>query len=136
MTEQEQQAQLLDQMFEETGAKELQAALRAGAASLRAAAAALLAPSPAPLPTPEQEEPSLRELSSVINRHNLENGSDTPDFILAQHLLFCLQAFNATTQAREKWYGREKYQAGTLGGSASAPVSPAPDEEHDPWGFP
>ncbi len=47
------------------------------------------------------------ELQSLINSHSLENGSDTPDFILAQYIGECLEAFDKATKAREKWYGRE-----------------------------
>jgi len=47
------------------------------------------------------------ELSSLINRHSKENGSDTPDYILAEYLGDCLVAFDKTVAAREKWYGRE-----------------------------
>jgi hypothetical protein len=49
----------------------------------------------------------LKELEILINRHSQENGSNTPDFILAQYLSFCLESFNAAVNAREKWYGRE-----------------------------
>lgn len=47
-----------------------------------------------------------KDLAAVINRHSQENGSNTPDFILAKYLLASLAAFNATSQAREKWYGK------------------------------
>lgn len=48
-----------------------------------------------------------RELEALINRHSMENGSNTPDFILAQYLLGCLEGFNAAVNAREAWYGRK-----------------------------
>lgn len=35
-----------------------------------------------------------KELTNLINCYSLENGSDTPDFILAKYLVGCLQAFN------------------------------------------
>lgn len=47
-----------------------------------------------------------QDLESLINRHAIESGSDTPDFILAEYLLGCLAAWNTATTAREKWYGR------------------------------
>lgn len=47
-----------------------------------------------------------QELTDLINRHSKENGSDTPDFILAQYLNDCLTLFNNTLDSREKWYGR------------------------------
>ena len=46
------------------------------------------------------------ELRNVINRYSMENGSNTPDFILAQYLDNCLSVFNSAVQRREKWYGR------------------------------
>lgn len=48
----------------------------------------------------------LEELEDLINRYSKENGSDTPDFILAMFLAKCLSVFDDTLQAREKWYGR------------------------------
>ncbi len=48
-----------------------------------------------------------RELQSLINRHSMENGSDTPDFILASYMANCLDAFNTALTSREMWYGRE-----------------------------
>jgi hypothetical protein len=47
-----------------------------------------------------------KELESLINRHSAENGSDTPDFILADYLQDCLFAWDKAVAAREKWYGR------------------------------
>ena len=48
-----------------------------------------------------------QELKSLINKHSLENASNTPDFILAQYTLKCLDAFVVATQQRENWYGRD-----------------------------
>lgn len=53
------------------------------------------------------ESTFVRELESLINRHSMENGSDTPDFMLAQYLAGCLKVFDATVTARETWYGRK-----------------------------
>lgn len=51
--------------------------------------------------------PSLEaKLREVINCHSAENGSDTPDFILAQYLHHCLNAFDYAVRKREEWYGR------------------------------
>lgn len=49
-----------------------------------------------------------KELETIINICNVENESNTPDFILAQYIRNCLNAFNEACNAREKWYGREK----------------------------
>ena len=64
------------------------------------------------------------ELKHLINCHSMENGSNTPDLILAKYLdecvsaLFkesnrmdiylvkCLKAFNKASRAREKWFGK------------------------------
>lgn len=48
-----------------------------------------------------------KELAELLNSHSLENGSDTPDFILAEYLANCLHTFDQTMATREKWYGRE-----------------------------
>lgn len=46
-----------------------------------------------------------RELQDLINRHSVENGSDTPDFILAQYMLTCLTAYQNAVNSRDKWFG-------------------------------
>ena len=46
-----------------------------------------------------------QELQSLINRYSRENGSNTPDFILAGYLEDCLNAFDRATGIRAKWYG-------------------------------
>jgi len=48
------------------------------------------------------------ELESLINKYSQEDGSDTPDFILAQYLTGCLETWNIAVNEREKWYGRER----------------------------
>lgn len=48
-----------------------------------------------------------KELRSFVNRYNLENGSDTPDYILANYLYDCLQAFDDATKARTEWYAHD-----------------------------
>jgi hypothetical protein len=54
-----------------------------------------------------------RELESLINRHSKENGSNTPDFLLAEFLSKCLDAFDSTVRQRTGWYGnREGRQEG------------------------
>jgi len=44
-------------------------------------------------------EESLRE---TINRYSMENGSDTPDYILAQYLSRCLDNYNKAVTSREQ----------------------------------
>ena len=45
------------------------------------------------------------ELEELINRHSLENGSNTPDFLLAGYLDACLEAFDEAVRVRDQWYG-------------------------------
>lgn len=60
---------------------------------------------------PADERNDLRsDLKSVLNRHSAENGSDTPDHVLADYLLACLDAFDAATEARRKWYGDPTFE--------------------------
>jgi len=49
-----------------------------------------------------------KELEVLINKHSRENGSNTPDFILADYLQNCLMAFDSAVFAREQWYGRNE----------------------------
>lgn len=53
-----------------------------------------------PRPTLEQA------LKQILNRYSVENGSNTPDFILAEYMLATLKAFEIASLAREKWYGK------------------------------
>jgi hypothetical protein len=45
-----------------------------------------------------------KELEDLINRESMENGSDTPDFILADFLCSCLEAFDSAVKRRTRWY--------------------------------
>ena len=46
-----------------------------------------------------------QELEALLNQYSVENGSNTPDFILAQYMCQCLDAFTVASRAREEWYG-------------------------------
>lgn len=46
------------------------------------------------------------EIEQAVNRVSAENGSNTPDFILAGYLVSCLAAFDRAVNDRERWYGR------------------------------
>lgn len=60
-------------------------------------------------------------LESLINTHSMENGSDTPDFLLADYLHDCLTTWDKAVTARERWYGRGR-------AAASAPAESVADE--------
>lgn len=50
-------------------------------------------------------DPSFRsDLEHLLNRHSKENGSDTPDFILANYIYDCLEAFDTAVRTRTRWY--------------------------------
>lgn len=44
------------------------------------------------------------ELEQLINKFSKENGSNTPDYILANYLLGCLNNFDTCVNARDKFY--------------------------------
>ena len=46
------------------------------------------------------------DLKNLINFHSMENGSDTPDWILAEYLLGCIRVFESAMIDRETYYGR------------------------------
>lgn len=46
-----------------------------------------------------------REIEEAINRASRENASNTPDFILAEYLMGCLEAFERATNERREWFG-------------------------------
>lgn len=53
--------------------------------------------------------PSFTEqLRSIINRHSMENTSNTPDFILATYLCNCMDSFNAAVNQRSDRYRKDK----------------------------
>jgi hypothetical protein len=56
---------------------------------------------------PEKRERIVKEFERIINSNSLECGSDTPDFMLAEHLVRCLEVYDDTVRDREKWYGRK-----------------------------
>jgi hypothetical protein len=61
----------------------------------------------------ETDRPPLtkfeQDLRRLINKHCIENESNTPDLILAEYLHACLTSFNIATRARERWYGRRTF---------------------------
>lgn len=57
-----------------------------------------------PPPTNDSQDTLYLELVEVLNYHSAEQGSDTPDLILAEYLLACLQAFDEATRQRDHWW--------------------------------
>ena len=52
----------------------------------------------------EREGSLLKSITDAINAHSAENGSDTPDFILAGYLIQSLAAFDNAVWERKRWY--------------------------------
>lgn len=54
-----------------------------------------------------EDKPEFRKaVEHAINCNSMENGSNSPDFLLAQYLSDCLAAFDKAVMHRECWYGR------------------------------
>jgi hypothetical protein len=56
----------------------------------------------------EKSTTFTHELKLLIKKYTLENGSDTPDYILAKYLANCLKAFDGAVKARTEWYSKDK----------------------------
>lgn len=55
---------------------------------------------------PLSRPPSFyEELSALLNKHSKEQTSGTPDYILADYLVGCLDVFDKTILARSQWRG-------------------------------
>lgn len=55
----------------------------------------------------EKNKEFIFELTTLINKHRIENIPDTPDFILADYLYECIDVFARYSKAKERWYGKE-----------------------------
>ena len=56
-----------------------------------------------------KERPTFfEELQGLINRYSIENGSNTPDFILAKYMFTSLINWQDACKAREEWYGKKR----------------------------
>jgi hypothetical protein len=59
------------------------------------------------------------KLEHLINRESMENGSNTPDYILAQFLLGCLKVFDEAVSNRDYWYHGDICSPGKMKGILS-----------------
>lgn len=58
---------------------------------------------------PEPQTPDLRtDLAAVLNKHGAESLSGTPDFILADYLMTCLQAYGSTVSRTTAWHNEPR----------------------------
>ena len=46
------------------------------------------------------------DLISLINSHSLENRTDTPDFILADFLMGCLESYESAIENCYDWHNK------------------------------
>lgn len=47
----------------------------------------------------------LRDLSSVLNKHNMDGRANTPDFLLADYLYGSLLNYIRVKEENEEWHG-------------------------------
>ena len=59
-------------------------------------------------PSPHMGDGFKEGLQNLINTHNRENESDTPDYILADFLGVCLNGFDEAVRRRRAWYGADQ----------------------------
>lgn len=69
-----------------------------------------------------RQPPSFQtELERLINRHSMENGSDTPDYVLAEYLCNALAHFDLATRSRDRHKGYDRRRSG---GDGPVPEDP------------
>lgn len=52
----------------------------------------------------ERREAFRKDLAKVLNRYSQENGSDTPEWILADYLIGCLNSWKNAARMRDRWW--------------------------------
>ena len=50
-----------------------------------------------------------KELRQLLNKYSAENESNTPDWILAQFMLGCLNSFNQAVVKRDGFFGYKPF---------------------------
>jgi hypothetical protein len=55
--------------------------------------------------TGEEKSQLSIELTSVLNKNGMENHSNTPDWVLGDYLVNCLETFFRATRDRDNFYG-------------------------------
>lgn len=68
------------------------------------------------------------ELDALLNSHNQENGSDTPDFILGEFLSRVLVSFDLAVKKRHAWWHDGKINAAAAVIGVLAWLSTQPEE--------
>ena len=50
------------------------------------------------------------ELECLLNRYSKENDSNTPDFLLSEYLIDCLEVYNKALKNRDKWFNIDVWE--------------------------
>jgi hypothetical protein len=75
----------------------------------------------------------ISAIESALNEQSAENESDTPDFILAEHMVRALESFEIASRLREDWYGHRHAPGGTgLSGKNITPAERMPAMDKSP----
>lgn len=56
-----------------------------------------------------------KELASLLNKHNMDTETNTPDFILARHIIRDLDTYRETTTEVKRWQSDDFRQQGAVG---------------------
>lgn len=56
-----------------------------------------------------------KELTALINRYGLDTECDTPDYIIAEHLESCFEAYKETVKSRDTWFGFKPFALPVIG---------------------
>ncbi len=59
-----------------------------------------------------------RELEGLINKYSAQSESDSPDFMLAEYLINCLNNFNVITRKKGRWNVNVGYKSDVMKGDA------------------
>jgi hypothetical protein len=65
-----------------------------------------------PIIDDEKKTTFAKELENLLKRYSNENESDTPDWILAEHIRKTLETWNSSVLKRDKWYGHKTLTRG------------------------
>lgn len=60
------------------------------------------------MPSDEVDLTFHQELTILLNKHSMENLSNTPDWILSEYLMGCLRTFDLAVGLRTRWYSPSK----------------------------
>lgn len=69
---------------------------------------------PGPQSAPSQRPPFRSALTALLNSYSKENSSNTPDYLLANFLIGCMDVYDLTVRRRDEWFrAKDKVQPTT-----------------------